>query len=83
MIEKWTSDKKSRRAAVEKQYEFIQIIGDNLGDFLDNIKNYELRRDHSGGKNGSSHESLQKMVDRVVSTSQSDLRILEALYPCK
>lgn len=35
--EEWTSDKGTRRAVVADQYRIALLIGDNLGDFVDNV----------------------------------------------
>ncbi len=36
--EDWTSEKKSRREAVAHKYRIIMLFGDDLGDFLPNVK---------------------------------------------
>jgi 5'-nucleotidase (lipoprotein e(P4) family) len=34
----WTSEKQSRRAAIAKEYRVVMLFGDDLGDFLPNVK---------------------------------------------
>lgn len=34
----WTSEKKSRRAEIAKKYRVVMLFGDDLGDFLPNVK---------------------------------------------
>jgi len=36
--EDWTSEKKSRREAVAKNYRIVMLFGDDLGDFLPDVK---------------------------------------------
>ena len=42
--EEWTSDKGSRRAAIAERYRIVLLIGDNLGDFVDNVEVAEDQR---------------------------------------
>lgn len=35
----WTSEKKSRREEIAKEYRIIMLFGDDLGDFLPDVKN--------------------------------------------
>jgi acid phosphatase len=35
--EEWTSDKGTRRAAIAENYRIVLMIGDNIGDFVDNV----------------------------------------------
>ena len=37
---KWTSEKKSRRVEVAKKYRVVMLFGDDLGDFLPNVKKH-------------------------------------------
>jgi predicted secreted acid phosphatase len=34
----WSSEKKSRRAIVSQKYRIVMFVGDDLGDFLPNVK---------------------------------------------
>ena len=43
-IEAWGSDKGTRRAAVAEKYRIVLMIGDNLGDFVDNVDVSEEER---------------------------------------
>jgi acid phosphatase len=36
--EGWTSEKKSRREEVAKKYRIVMLFGDDLGDFLADVK---------------------------------------------
>jgi len=36
--ETWSSEKQSRRQAIASRYQVLQLIGDDLGDFLPNVK---------------------------------------------
>jgi len=42
--EEWTSDKGTRRAAVAEKYRVLLLLGDNLGDFVDNVDVTEEER---------------------------------------
>jgi 5'-nucleotidase (lipoprotein e(P4) family) len=43
-IEAWGSDKGTRRAAVAEKYRIVLLIGDNIGDFVDNVDVSEAER---------------------------------------
>ena len=42
--EAWGSDKGTRRAAIAEKYRIVLLIGDNLGDFVDNVDVSEAER---------------------------------------
>lgn len=48
----WGSDKKGRRAIVEKKYTVLQYIGDDLGDMIDDIKKYSKISPHGRYEKG-------------------------------